>query len=147
LDEAQSAEFDRDFNTAIRKYWAAISIANDEAEVWNRLARAYLVDGQLKNAETTALEAVRLAPREVAYTLDYLRVAQRSKNPEVFLSDLQTAYARFPGSPEITLSLARAHERISEELMTARDLYERFVAIAPNHPLVPEARAAIARLP
>ena len=146
LADAETAELDRDFKSAIRKYWAAISIANNRAEIWNLLSRAYLVDGQLNNADTTALEAVRLAPREVAYTLDYLRVAQRTKQPEAFLRELETAYARFPASPEITLSLARAHERISEQTETARNLYLRFVDIAPNHPLVPEARAAAARL-
>ncbi|MDQ8193557.1 hypothetical protein QEH59_03915 [Coraliomargarita sp. SDUM461004] len=146
MAEAETATFDRDYKTAIRKYWAAISIANNRADVWNLLSRAYLIDGQLKNAETTALEAVRLEPREVAYTLDYLRVAQRSKEPTAFLTELETAYDRFPNSPEITLSLARGHERISKDRATAHNLYLRFIDIAPNHPLIPEARAAVARL-
>lgn len=146
LAEAETAERDRDYKSAIRKYWAAISIANNRAEVWNLLSRAYLIDGQLQNADTAALEAVRLAPREVAYTLDFLRVAQRSRPPKEFLAQLETAYDRFPSSPEITLSLARAHERISEDDFVARNLYLRFIDIAPNHPLVPEARDAAARL-
>jgi tetratricopeptide (TPR) repeat protein len=146
LADAETAEIDRDFKSAIRKYWAAISIADNPAEIWNLLSRAYLVDGQLNNAETAALEAVRLSPGEVAYTLDYLRVTQRSKNPEDFFSELETAYDRFPASPEITLSLARAHERISQNNVTARNLYLRFIDIAPNHPLIPEARDAVARL-
>lgn len=145
LADAELAERDRDFKSAIRKYWAAISISNNQAEIWNNLSRAYLIDGQLNNAETAALEAVRLDPREVAYTLDYLRVAQRSKNADAFMADLETAYDRFPGSPEITLSLARAYERIAQENETARSLYRRFIDIAPNHPLVPEARSALSR--
>ncbi|MGZ0707277.1 tetratricopeptide repeat protein [Coraliomargarita sp. W4R53] len=144
--DAETATLDRDYKSAIRKYWAAISIANNRADIWNLLSRAYLIDGQLKNAETTALEAVRLEPREVAYTLDYLRVAQRSKEPTKFLAELETAYDRFPRSPEITLSLARGHERISQDRATAHNLYLRFIDIAPNHPLIPEARAAVARL-
>ena len=146
LADAEMAELDRNFTSAIRQYWAAINIANNRAEIWNLLSRAYLVDGQLNNAETAALEAVRLEPSGVAYTLDYLRVAQRTKEPVAFLAELETAYDRFPDSPEITLSLARAHERISEQTETARNLYLRFIDIAPNHPLVPEARAAAARL-
>lgn len=146
LADAETAEFDRNYKSAIRKYWAAIGMSNNRPEIWNLLSRAYLVDGQTKNAETASLEAVRLDPSEVAYTLDYLRVAQRSKTPEAFLTDLETAYARFPRSPEITLSLARGHERISKQAMTARNLYLRFIDLAPNHPLVPEARAAVARL-
>ncbi len=146
LDEATVAERNRDFKTAIRKYWAAISVVNNRADVWNLLSRAYLVDGQLENAEIAALESVRLDPREVAYTLDFLRVAQRSRPPEDFLAQLETAYDRFPASPEITLSLARAHERISQNNRVARNLYLRFIDIAPNHPLRTEAEAAAARL-
>ena len=146
MADAETATVDRDFKSAIRKYWTAISLANNRAEVWNLLSRAYLVDGQLNNAETTALEAVRLEPRQVAYTLDYLRVAQRSLPPEDFLAELETAYARFPVSPEITLSIARGHELISQDRSSARKLYLRFIDIAPNHPLIPEAQNAVARL-
>ena len=146
MADAEIATLDRDFKSAIRKYWTAIGIANNRAEVWNLLSRAYLVDGQLNNAETTALEAVRLEPRQVTYTLDYLRVAQRSQAPEDFLAELETAYARFPTSPEIVLSIARGHERISQDRPTARNLYLRFIDIAPNHPLIPEAQKAVARL-
>ena len=146
MADAETATLDRDFKSAIRKYWTAISIANNRAEVWNLLSRAYLADGQLNNAETTALEAVRLEPRRVAYTLDYLRVAQRSLAPEDFLAELETAYARFPVSPEITLSIARGHELISQDRSAARNLYLRFIDIAPNHPLIPQAQNAVARL-
>ncbi len=146
MADAEITTLDRDFKSAIRKYWTAIGIANNRAEVWNLLSRAYLVDGQLNNAETTALEAVRLEPRQVIYTLDYLRVAQRSQAPEDFLAELETAYARFPTSPEITLSIARGHERISQDRPTARNLYLRFIDIAPSHPLIPEAQKAVARL-
>jgi len=146
MADAETATLDRDYKSAIRKYWAAISIANNRADIWNLLGRAYLIDGQLNNAETSTLEAVRLEPRQVAYTLDYLRVAQRSKAPADFLAELETAYARFPTSPEITLSLARGHERISKDHPTARNLYLRFIDIAPKHPLIPEAHAAVARL-
>jgi tetratricopeptide (TPR) repeat protein len=146
MADAETATLDRDFKSAIRKYWTAIGISNNRAEVWILLSRAYLVDGQLNNAETTALEAVRLEPRQVTHTLDYLRVAQRSLAPEDFLAELETAYARFPTSPEITLSIARGHERISQDRPTARNLYLRFIDIAPNHPLIPEAQKAVARL-
>ena len=146
IADAETATLDRDFKSAIRKYWTAISITNNRADVWNLLSRAYLVDGQLNNAETTALEAVRLEPRQVTYTLDYLRVAQRLLAPEDFLAELETAYARFPVNPEITLSIARGHELISQDRSAARNLYIRFIDIAPNHPLIPEAQNAAARL-
>ena len=146
LAEAAGAEAGRDFKSVIRKYWAAIGKVNNRPDIWNRLSRAYLIDGQSENAETAALEAIRLEPDEVAYTLDYLRIAQRTKTPDQFLSHLETAYDRFPASPEITLSMARAYERIRQDRPTARNLYQRFIDIAPNHPLVPEAREALTRL-
>ena len=144
--EASQAEIDRNYELAISNYWQALGTANNRADIWNLLSRAYLIDGQPKNAETTALEAIRLSPREIAYTLDYLRVAQRSKAPTDFLAELETAYDRFPRSPEITLSLARAYERISNNKAAARTLYTRFIEVAPGHPLRTEAESAIGRL-
>ena len=82
----------------------------------------------------------------MSYTLDDLRVAQRSKKAAEFLSELETAYDRFPRSPEITLSLARAYERISRNTTAARELYSRFIEIAPGHPLSGEAKSALDRL-
>lgn len=146
MEQAAQAETERDYTLAISSYWQALGQANQRADIWNLLSRAYLVDGQLKNAETTALEAIRLAPKEVSYTLDYLRVAQRSKKAAEFLSELETAYDRFPRSPEITLSLARAYERISRNSTAARKLYSRFIEIAPGHPLIGEAKSALDRL-
>ncbi len=146
LTEAGQAEMDRNYKLAISDYWQILGSANNRADIWNLLSRAYLIDGQPKNAETTALEAIRLAPEEIAYTLDYLRVAQRSKEPADFLAELETAYDRFPRSPEITLSLARAYERISQNNTAARTLYSRFIEIAPGHPLRAEAESALDRL-
>ncbi|MEM7790181.1 MAG: tetratricopeptide repeat protein [Verrucomicrobiota bacterium] len=146
ISDAQSATLDRNYGEAIRIYWQILGQANDRADIWNELARLYTIDGQLKNAETTALEATRLAPRNTDYMLDYLRVAQRSKPASDFLAELETAHDRFPQSPEIALSLARAYERIGRNRASAVALYTRFVDLAPNHPLRPEAESAIARL-
>jgi tetratricopeptide (TPR) repeat protein len=146
LDQANAATVDKNYRLAISNYWQALGQANDRDDIWNLLSRMYLVDGQLQNAETTALEAIRLAPREINYTLDYLRVAQRSKTSTEFFAELETAYDRFPQSPEVTLSLARGYERISKNNFAASTLYQRFIDLAPSHPLRPEAEAAIARL-
>ena len=146
LSDASDAELEQDYNSAITSYWTAMGINNNRADIWNLLSRAYLYDGQIANADIAALEAVRLEPETVAYTLDYLRVAQKSKLPDAFLAQLEIAYSRFPKSAEIILSLARAHEHISGQNITARNLYIRFIEIAPKHPLIPEAEAAVARL-
>lgn len=146
FDQANTATIDKNYRLAISSYWQALGQANDRDDIWNLLSRIYLADGQLKNAETTALEAIRLSPREINYTLDYLRVAQRSKTATEFFAELETAYDRFPRSPEITLSLARGYERISKNNSAATTLYQRFIDLAPSHPLRPEAEAAINRL-
>ncbi len=146
LKEANDATLDKNYRLAITNYWQALGAANDRDDIWNLLSRAYLIDGQFKNAETTALEAIRLSPRDINYTLDYLRVAQRSKTPEEFFAELETAYDRFPQSPEVTLSIARGYERIAKNNSAASILYQRFIDLAPSHPLRPEAEAAINRL-
>ena len=146
LDEATKATIDKNYRLVISNYWQVLGIADDRDDVWNLLSRIYMMDGQFNNAETTALEAIRLSPRDANYTLDYLRAAQRSKQPEEFLADLSTAYERFPQSPEITLALARGYERIAKNNPAARTLYQRFIELAPSHPLIPEAEAAVARL-
>ena len=146
LTEAGAAEMDRDYKRAIRLYWQALGKENNRADIWNLLSRAYLIENETNNAETTALEAIRFAPREVSYTLDYLRIIQRTKKPTDFLAELETAYDRFPRSPEITLTLARAYERIAKNTTSAYAFYERFIELAPGHPLRDEAEAAMDRL-
>lgn len=146
IQAADQATTDRNYKLAISSYWQVLGSANDRDDIWNLLSRAYLIDGQFKNAETTALEAIRIAPREIKYTLAYLRVAQRSKTPSGFLTELKTAHDRFPRSPEVTLSLARGYERIAEDAVAAASLYRQFIELAPSHPLRPEAETAIDRL-
>lgn len=143
IAQAEQAGIDNDRTQAIELYWEAIAIDNQRAEIWSLLAQAYRIDQQLKNAESTALEAIRLATNNINYTLDYLRIVQNSKAPKTFLVELETAYARFPLSPEITLSLARAYQRISADEDAARQFYQRFIDIAPAHPLRPEAESAL----
>jgi len=143
---AETASMEHDYKKAIQLYWEALGRANNQANIWNQLSLAYRLDGQVKNAETTALEATRLAPEKIDYTLDYLRTIQRTKKPVDFLAELEGAYDRFPRSPEITLSLARAYERISGNNSTAIVLYNRFIDLAPNHPLRAEAETALDRL-
>lgn len=146
MNEATQATADKNYRLAISNYWQILGSANDRDDIWNLLSRTYVLDGQHKNAETTALEAIRLQPRNISYTLDYLRAAQRSKKPAEFFAEIQTAYDRFPQNPEVTLSLARGYERIAKNNAAARILYQRFIDLASDHPLRAEAETAITRL-
>ncbi|NCG08748.1 MAG: hypothetical protein GWO81_04150 [Verrucomicrobia bacterium] len=146
LADAENATLQRDFKGAVRLYWQALGQDNTNPQTWSQLSKAYTLSGETRNAETTALEAVRLAPTEVEFTLDYLRIAQRSKSPRQFLAELEIAFDRFPRNPEITLSLARALQRISNDRPAASALYQQFIDRFPRHPLRPEAEAALVTL-
>ena len=146
VDDARLAEQERDYATAIQLYWQALSQANESSEIWNRLSQAYLIDGQIQNAETAALESLRLNPENESYMLDYLRIIQRTSKLPDFLVELQNAYERFPQSPDIVLSLARAYERIEGREEAAANAYRRFIQLAPDHLLRPEAESALNRL-
>ena len=143
---AEKATSRRDYEKAIQFYWAALGQTNKRADIWNALSKVYLIDGQAKNAATTALEATRLNPENIEYVLDYLRVVQRVKKSADFIKELEIAYDRFPRSPEITLSLARGYHKIGGNDYAASILYQRFIEIAPTHPLRPEAEAALAKI-
>ena len=124
----------------------ALGQNNKRANTWNELSKVYLINGQAKNAITAALEAIRLDPRNIQYVLDYLRVIQRVKKTTDFVKELESAYARFPESPEITLALARAYLHVNRNNFAAAKLYRRFIQLAPNHPLRPEAEKILARI-
>ena len=146
VEDARLAEQERDYATAIQLYWQALSQANESSEIWNRLSQAYLIDGQIQNAETAALESLRLDPENESFMLDYLRIIQRTKRLPDFLIELQNAYERFPQSPDIVLSLARAYERLEGREEASANAYRRFIQLAPDHLLRPEAEAALNRL-
>jgi len=143
LADAEAESMELNHKAAIRSYWQALGINNQRADIWSSLSKAYQADGQMKNAETTALEATRLEPGELKYALEYLRVVQSTKNATDFLAELEAVYARFPRSPEVTLSLARAYDRIARNPVAASTYYSRFIELAPNHPLRSEAEAAL----
>lgn len=145
IAQARELTSSHNYEQAIQLYWDALGLTNRRADLWNALSKVYLIDGQAKNAATTALEATRLEPDNIQYVLDYLRVVQRVKKPAEFIKELETAYDRFPNSPEVILSLARGYLRAGGNY-EARILFERFIQIAPNHPLRSEAEASIARV-
>lgn len=146
IEDARIAEQERDYTTAIQLYWQALAQANESSEIWSRLAQAYQIDGQMQNAETAALESLRLNPEKEEYMLDYLRIIQRTQRLPEFLQELRSAYERFPTNPDIVLSLARAYERIGDREEAAANAYQRFIQLAPGHILRPEAEAALNRL-
>ena len=142
--KCQKCTVRRDYINSIRFYWQALGQANNNPEIWDELSGVYLLDNQLANAETTALEAIRLSPSEIKYTINYLRTAQRNKPSNQFLAELENAYDRFPKNADIALSLA-TYDKIANNTTAAGFMYNRFLEISPSHPLRAEAEAALER--
>jgi tetratricopeptide (TPR) repeat protein len=145
-ERAQQAAADGNTEEAIRLYWRALGENPEEPVLWQRLSDLYLVEGQLRNAETTILEAIRLAPQSIGLTLQHLRIQQRLLDPQSFVRAVERAADRFPRSADIALSLARAYDRVLNDSVAAQRQYRRFIELDPDHPMRDEAEAAIRRL-
>jgi len=143
-DLAYEAE---DYLSAVRFYRQALANDSQNADLAYRLSRAYYNQGQYREAELFASEAVRLDRDDVRYTLNYLRAIQRTMGRDALMRELIRAKERFPTSPDITLALGRAYEVIMGNTRNARFLYEEFLTLAPQHPRAEDIRAKLRELP
>jgi tetratricopeptide (TPR) repeat protein len=146
LERAQLAAIEGNLEESIRLYWRALGDSPEQAAIWQKLSDVYFIAGQLRNAETTLLEAIRLAPQSIALTLQHLRIQQRLQDPQSFVRSVEQATERFPRSADLALSLARAYDRVLNDTVAARRQYRRFIDLEPNHPLRDEAETALSRL-
>ena len=147
IEAANRAVLNNELETATQLYRSILEDSGNRPVIWNQLAQVYLANGEFSSAENAALEAIRKAPNNIAYTLNYLKIAKKTKSEIRFLSELSTAAKQFPNSPEIALSLARAYDRNSRYKFRAKEYYIKFITLDPNHPQRAEAEAAISRLP
>jgi len=127
--------------------WSSLGMDDSRADRWSELSGYYLELDRPEEAETTALEAIRRNPKELGYTLRYLKAVEQNRSPQYLVQELERAKERFPKSPQITLALAHTHERSLGNQRNARFLYEEYLSLAgPEHPSRAEAQEAIARL-
>jgi len=85
-------------------------LENDSrADLWFELSQLYFERGEVQWARATASEAIRRAPDNPKYTLHFLLVAQESMPADQLLRELEKAYRKFPNSPEVLQTLARAY--------------------------------------
>lgn len=143
--KANNALLENDLETAIQLFKTILKSDPSRHSIWNRLSQSQQSNNNLQAASEAAIEAIKLSPDTINYTINYLQIAGKTKTRSQVLFDLISASERFPNSPEITLSLARAYDRIRNRFK-AIELYKKFITLAPNHPLRPEAQSAIARL-
>lgn len=147
LSAARKAKENGDYESAIKSYWAALKLDDHPAQLWFELSDAYYLSDQMKWAEATALEAKRREPFSPLYTLQYLKVAQKTKAPEEFLQALIHAKEKIPDSPDITLALARGYLKIKKSYRNAAILYQEFLDMAPGHPQRAEAESELNTIP
>ncbi|MDG1702137.1 MAG: hypothetical protein P8I61_04395 [Opitutae bacterium] len=147
IAEANRSVLSNDLDTAAALYREVLDDSPQRHEIWDRIAQVYFANEEYNSAESAALDAIRYQPSNIAYTINYLNIAKKTKSEIRFLSELLSASKQFTNSPEIALSLARAYDRNSRYRFKAKDYYTKFITLAPNHPQRPEAEAAISRLP
>lgn len=144
--KANNAVLENDLSKAAEIYRQILESYPKRHDLWSRLSQVYLANEELRSAEETALEAIKLRPNNIPYTLDYLIIAQKTKSEVRLLSELISASKRFPNNPQITLSLARAYDRTNRNNFKAVQSYKQFITLAPNNSLRSEAESAIERL-
>lgn len=140
LIQAQQAIADGNVSTAIRMAWDSVNKRPENPAGWFILSRAYVKFGQNLNAESAALEAMRLNPRNKKIVLNYLGILQRSRGANRFHEELLKAYQRFSTDPDFVLALARSYARIKNDPENAAALYRRFLDLAPDHQKAAEVR-------
>lgn len=143
------------FDEAAHLYLQLFADAPDDPELAHSIGRARYETGRYSDAEIFASEAVRLnrlkaltekGKLEPRYTIQYLRVVQRSQSSERFLLELNRAKEVFPKNAEITLALAETYDKKFGSRRNARLVYEEFLRLAPEHAEAPKVRAALEKL-
>jgi tetratricopeptide (TPR) repeat protein len=127
--------------------WRSLGMDDAHPDRWNDLSGYYLELNRPEEAETTVLEAIRRNPKELTYTLRYLKAVEQNRSPQYLAKELERAQQRFPQSPQITLALAHTYEHALGNPRNARFLYEEYLSLAaPDHPNRAEAQEALNRL-
>lgn len=147
IGEADLARDAGNYERALGLYMRAIGQNDRDATPWLEISRIYRIRGLNNDAELTALEAIRRAPRDPEMTLNYLEILQDAASPSRQIQELNAARARFPNDPDITFTVAQGLERLDTSPRNALFLYREFLATAPaDHPKRDDAQNALQRL-
>ncbi len=134
LLEARELKASGNYKSSILKFIHSLALNDREASTWNELSETLELDGQLRYAEATSLEAIRRDTLNITYTHQLLNILSQDENLFRYFRELKNAKEKFPYSPEITLSLARGYNNIINNPHNAIIFYEEFLQMAPNHP-------------
>ena len=147
LDQAELAMLEKNFRSALLFTRRSIRENPQNAAAWHMASQAHFLLGEGDEAEMKSLEATRHAPEDLAYHMDYLRIARETLARQRYLEELEKAHERFPESIEILWQLARRYHIAENKPTTAAILYRKLLAMAPrDNPLRPEAERELRSL-
>lgn len=134
LEQAREQVVMGNLDQAVRNFQRALARNNSDPEVWRELSETQYQAGDFVRARASASEAVRRAPDDPGYLLQYLRVAQRTLPQSQLLRELEAARNRFPRSGAVALALGRAYDAQGSRGYAGR-MYREFLRLAPpDHP-------------
>ena len=125
---------------AISRYWDAINLGDSSGVAFFELSRVYYNRTQFKEAEMTALEALRRAPASNRFLLSYLQIIRKTKPKPEIVGEIRKFLNKYPQNADLVLLLARIYAEPGGDTVAARGLYNLFFEMAPNHPEVDRAR-------
>ena len=146
LATARAAAANRRQAEAVKNFQRALARSTEDPQVWSELSESQYLLGEVHMALASASEAVRRAPTNAGYRLQYLRALQGSASPIEMIEQMERARRDFPLNASFTLVLARAHRDLGNGRF-ARRYFEEFIRIAPpNHPDLPSAERELRSL-
>ena len=125
--EATNALHEADFKGAISRLENLAAAGRWEVPFW--LGTAYLLDGQLDNAELMLDDALSLQSDVVEIWVQRAVVAQERQQPQVALQFLEVAAQVDGGFPLTFLNVGIAYESLGE-MQNARGAYGRFLKLS-----------------
>ncbi len=108
-------------------------ISGKSAKNWHEEFLGHMKKQDWASAEQAALEAQKLEPSNILYTLDHLKVVKAKGSDKVLLEELKKAKLQFSNNGDILLALAQTQHKIDGNLQNAKPFYEEFLQQAPNH--------------
>lgn len=146
LAQARAASADERYAEAIKLFHRALARSSSDPAVWSELSEAQRLAGENRTALASASEAIRRAPDQPGFRLQYLRVAESNLQPNALIEEMEKARRDFPLQPEFTLLIARVHRELGN-LRFARRYYEDFLRLAPpTHPEFANAEGELSAL-
>ncbi len=135
-----------DIQGAVDMLWRSLGDDPGQVRLWSEAADCYRELNQFAQAEACILEARRLAPDSVEIETAYLNIVRASQSPDVYLSRIATARAKFPDNANLAYVFARELAQAESDAARTVTAYEDFLLLAdPRDPRRAEAADYLAR--